>query len=151
VPINDLASVGKRIRHAREDLRKLTQKQLAAAAGIKQPSLSELETGETKEITGAVLIAIAKALRVRPEWLMTAELPVEAGTNRDEQDLLDRYRQASDRLKTAIRYVAGMLDGVPEQVATEHTVHQERAHYRDGVDMRTAKRKIGRSGKKIVR
>jgi transcriptional regulator with XRE-family HTH domain len=150
VPIKELSNVGTRIRQAR-DLRKLTQKELATAAGIKQPSLSELETGETKEITGSVLIALAKALRVRPEWLMTAELPVEVGTNPDEQDLLDRYRQASDRLKTAIRLMADMLDGVPEQGAAEHTVHQERALYRDGVEMRTPKRKIGRSGKRILR
>jgi transcriptional regulator with XRE-family HTH domain len=43
---------------------------LAKRAGIKQPSLSELETGETKEISGPTLIGLAKALEVNPGWLL---------------------------------------------------------------------------------
>lgn len=77
MPIEGLDTVGLRIRHARKELRKLTQLQLASSAGIKQASLSELETGETKEISGPTLISLAKALRVRSEWLMTGELPME--------------------------------------------------------------------------
>lgn len=107
-----LDTVGLRIRYARKDLRKLTQPQLATAAGIKQPSLSELETGETKEISGSTLIALSKALRVRAEWLMTGELPIEADPGAalkdDERDLLEHYRAALPRWKVSIRYMAAL-------------------------------------------
>lgn len=118
--MHDLTTVGKRIRYARQDLRKLKQKELASAAGIKQPSLSELETGETKEITGAVLVALAKALRVRSEWLMTGEQPIEGGTTEDEQELLERYRNASGRWKIAIRYMASMQHDVQQEEAVSY-------------------------------
>lgn len=49
----------------------MTQPQLASAAGLTQPSISELETGETKEISGPTLITISQALKIRPEWLVT--------------------------------------------------------------------------------
>jgi transcriptional regulator with XRE-family HTH domain len=70
-----LDSLGLRLRYARKDLRKLKQSELATRAGIKQPSLSDLETGETKEISGPVLIALARELAVRPEWLITGKGP----------------------------------------------------------------------------
>lgn len=55
----------------------MSQVALAKAAKITQPSVSELESGETKEISGPTLIAIAAALRVRPEWLVTGKEPKE--------------------------------------------------------------------------
>lgn len=111
VSIIDLPTFGLRLAHARKTLRKLTQKELAKAAGIKQPSLSELESGETKEVSGPVLIAIAQALRVRAEWLMTGVEPIEidpAGwlLTTDERELLDLYRNATARWKIAIKYMA---------------------------------------------
>lgn len=113
MPIREqLDTVGLRIRHARKEMRKMTQPQLAAASGIKQPSLSELETGETKEISGPVLISIAKALRVRPEWLVTGELPIgsdaSAALTNDERELLEHYRGAAPRWKVSIRYMAAL-------------------------------------------
>ena len=75
----ELSSLGLRLRYARKDLRKMSQVSLAKAAGIKQPSLSELESGETKEISGPTLISLSSALRVRPEWLVTGKEPIEPG------------------------------------------------------------------------
>jgi transcriptional regulator with XRE-family HTH domain len=102
----------------------MTQPQLAAAAGIKQPSLSELETGETKEITGSVLISLAKALRVRAEWLLTGEEPIEidpAGwmLTSDEREMLDLYRGASNRWKVAIKYMASLRADAHQDLAAE--------------------------------
>jgi transcriptional regulator with XRE-family HTH domain len=120
VPI-ERETVGLRIRWARKELRKMTQPQLAAAAKIKQPSLSELETGETKEISGPVLISLSKALRVRPEWVMTGDEPIEPVTevlSADERELLANYRGASSRWKISVRYMAGLRqDNDQEQVA----------------------------------
>lgn len=111
MPIEGIETVGLRIRHARK-LRKLNQEQLAKAAGIKQPSLSELESGATKEISGPVLIAISGTLHVRPEWVVTGAEPIEAdpahALSDEELELLKLYRNASGMWKLAIKYVANM-------------------------------------------
>jgi transcriptional regulator with XRE-family HTH domain len=63
-------TLGDRIKWAR--LRKeLTQVQLAALASIKQPTLSSLETNETKQARSGTLLRIAAALDVEPYWLQT--------------------------------------------------------------------------------
>lgn len=90
--------------------------------GIKQPSLSELETGETKEISGPVLMALSKALRVRAEWLVTGELPIEPEATvltSDERELLERYRGATNRWKLAIKYMAGLRADAHQDLAAE--------------------------------
>lgn len=122
VPLDALDTLGLRLRHARKELRKLTQPQLASAAGIKQPSLSELETGETKEISGPVLIALARALRVRPEWLVTGEEPIESGPatlRSDERELLDLYAAASPKWRVAIKYMAKLRGDEQQDLASE--------------------------------
>jgi transcriptional regulator with XRE-family HTH domain len=115
-----LDSVGLRIRHARG---KLTQAAVAKTARITQASLSELETGETKEISGPTLIAIAKALNVRPEWIMLNEEPMRpdpAYTLRsDERELIAFYRQSTERWKTAIKYIAQLRGDHAQELAAE--------------------------------
>lgn len=78
--------IGTRLQHARK-LRGMTQVELAKAAGVKQASISDLERGESKSFRGATLVAVAQALKVRPDWLATGRgmmdghqppLPVEA-------------------------------------------------------------------------
>lgn len=61
---------GKRIKALRL-ARGLKQKDLAAAIGIKPPSLSELESGESKAPSGPVLTALCTALGTNAEWLLT--------------------------------------------------------------------------------
>lgn len=100
----------------------MTQPQLAGAAGIKQSTLSELETGETKEISGPSLIALSKALRVRPEWLITGEDPIEPGgivLSRDELEMLELYRGATSRWKVAIKYMASLRADEHQDLAAE--------------------------------
>lgn len=105
----DLTTVGLRLRYARKELRKLTQPQLASAAGIKQPSLSEIETGETKEISGPVLVALCRALRIRPEWLLSGAGPIE---DAHSMSLQIEEAEAVARLRRALpdwrRYVLGL-------------------------------------------
>ena len=60
-------SLGERLKKARK-LRKLTQQKLAERSGVKQSSISELETG-INEISGETLIGVSRTLRVRPAWL----------------------------------------------------------------------------------
>jgi phage repressor protein C with HTH and peptisase S24 domain len=54
---------------------------LARAAGIKPPSVSDWFTGKTKSLRGETLLAVARALGVTPEWLNTGRGPMRpAGT-----------------------------------------------------------------------
>ena len=57
-----------RLRHARK-ARGLTQVKLAQIAGLKQASVSDLETGQSKSFKGNTLVSLARALNVSPEWL----------------------------------------------------------------------------------
>src|SRR5579885_1356613 len=101
--IHDL---GTRLRHARKE-REVSQAALAKAVGIKQPSVSELESGETKEMSGPVLLAVCEFLRIRPQWLLHGKGEMDAGPFEDLQpdgrELLARYRQATSRWKLVIR------------------------------------------------
>jgi len=63
-------SIGTRIREARKES-KLTQIELAKKVGMKQSTLSELETGESAGTTN--LAQIAAALRVNALWLETGK------------------------------------------------------------------------------
>lgn len=63
-------SIGTRIKEARRAA-KMTQKELAAKVGVKQATISELETGES---SGTTLIAsFASALNVNALWLETGK------------------------------------------------------------------------------
>lgn len=64
--------VGVRLRHARK-IKGLTQVQLAKASGVKQATISEVETGESKSPVGTNLVRLALALQVSPEWLATGK------------------------------------------------------------------------------
>ena len=63
-------TTGARIRALRL-ARGMKQKDLAKAVGIAAPSLSELETGQSKEPSGPVLAALCRTLHTNSEWLLT--------------------------------------------------------------------------------
>jgi transcriptional regulator with XRE-family HTH domain len=61
---------GKRIRALRVS-RGMTQRTLARLIGIAPPSLSELETGKSREPSGPVLAALCRVLNTNQDWLLT--------------------------------------------------------------------------------
>lgn len=61
-------TLARRLKWARNE-RELTQSQLAAAARVKQSDISKLEGGSIQRSTA--LLALARALRVNPDWLDT--------------------------------------------------------------------------------
>lgn len=63
---------GRRIKQLRLALG-INQRQLARAIGIAPPSLSELETGKTKEPSGPVLARLCKALGTNQDFLITGK------------------------------------------------------------------------------
>lgn len=87
---------GDRLRNLRT-ARKLTQDQLAKALGIKQGSLTQLETGKSKGPSSKTLTKLARIFEVDPEWLMTgkgAQHPVSA-LGESEAELVLIYRSLS--------------------------------------------------------
>ena len=84
---------GERIRAMRET-KGMNQTQLAKKAGIEQPSLSQIETGDTRTLRGKTLMGLAKALEVNPQWILTGrDSLVEPQTlTVEETELLALYR-----------------------------------------------------------
>jgi transcriptional regulator with XRE-family HTH domain len=66
-------NVGIRLRYVRKEIRGWTQQQLAKSSGVKQTTISDLETGESKSPVGTNLMALAQSLQVNPDWLATGK------------------------------------------------------------------------------
>ena len=63
-------SSGERIKEAREDLH-ISQPELAKRARVTKSAVSQWENGSTRELKAGHLLAVAKALNVSPDWLVT--------------------------------------------------------------------------------
>ena len=63
--------LGDKIRQLRDELG-LTQGQLAAGSSVSQGYLSQLENGEVKNPSAAVLLRVAQAMRIDPDELFEA-------------------------------------------------------------------------------
>lgn len=66
----DLSTLAARTRHARKNAG-LTQEDLARKLGLSQGTITHIESGRNKETIH--IIALAKLLGVRAEWLATGE------------------------------------------------------------------------------
>jgi len=64
--------LGERVRKRRSELG-LTQEQLSAATGLKQFHISRIESGAIKDVKGETLVRLARALRVRTDFLLGLE------------------------------------------------------------------------------
>lgn len=103
---------GERIKDLRKSMG-LTQPELAELAKIKQASLSELETGETKRPRGDTLVRIAKALQVDPDWLITGAGSPARAVQPDEaqQELLAIWNDLAEANRIALMATARALLG----------------------------------------
>ena len=70
-----MENLAKRLKSARL-LRGMTQVQLCALSGVKQSDISKLERGDSLKTTA--LVAIARALGVRADWLDTGDGPMDS-------------------------------------------------------------------------
>lgn len=87
---------GERLRKLRVG-RKFSQESLAKLIGIKQGSLTQLETGKSKGPSSKTLTKLARIFEVDPEWLMTgkgAQHSVSA-LGESEAELILLYRSLS--------------------------------------------------------
>ena len=67
-----MKNIGSRIKETRKE-KKWNQEQLAKKMSIGRSSISQWETGITKEMLGENLINLASALGVKPDWLRTGK------------------------------------------------------------------------------
>lgn len=56
--------------------RNLTAAQLSRLAGLEESYCSQVETGRRKQVRTRELLAVARVLGVRPEWLTNGEEPM---------------------------------------------------------------------------
>lgn len=111
-----MSELGRRVRQARK-AEGLTQVQLAKKAGVAQSTISELEKGEN---VGSVhLVAIARALRRRPQWIETGLPPeFEGGGNWPFTLSAESYQRLSREAQGKIdQYIIDQarIEGVYEQ------------------------------------
>jgi transcriptional regulator with XRE-family HTH domain len=97
---------------------RVTGKALAAACGIKAPSVSGWLSGKTKTIEGRNLLAAAKKLRVEPDWLATGRGPM----RRDDSPAYS-VAEASipfiDRVQTPLELAHELLAKLSPEQLTE--------------------------------
>lgn len=95
-----------KIKLARERLG-MTKSELANLVGISPSAITQWENGETKNIDGGNLVAVARALRVSAEWLMdkrNAELPP---LEEEANPALERVTHAKAELRELLESVNG--------------------------------------------
>ena len=109
---------GDRLQRAIE-LRKTTQSELARLCGLKPPSISEIRTGKTKEISGPNLICICDKLMISPRWLLTGKGLMEGVqvNDQDELNILTAFRSASTTWKFVLHRVISLKVELQEAVA----------------------------------
>jgi len=73
------STLAERLKDAMSGPPKVTGAAIARACKIKPPSVSDWLTGKTKTIEGSNLLATARLLNVRPEWLATGLGPKRPG------------------------------------------------------------------------
>lgn len=102
--------IGGRIATLRKS-RGMTQPELAFAAGITQPSLWAIESGDTKRVTAHSFIALCKALSTTWEYLWegSAQSPEQAA---EEAELVAIYRGLVPHAREAFMDAARMARGV---------------------------------------
>ncbi|MCP5233392.1 MAG: helix-turn-helix transcriptional regulator [Zoogloeaceae bacterium] len=73
----------------------MSQKELAELAGITQPTLSEIETGETRRSFAPTIIAIAGALEANINWLQTGKGDPYDTSDHDKSELVQMVHELS--------------------------------------------------------
>lgn len=110
--LHDPANVGGRIRWLRKE-KKMNQQDLAGSVGIKQSTLSDIESLRTNAPTAANLLRIAAALDANPTWIATGsgdpwalEIPPEEGAG----ELAEIYGNLSPQKRAALLAAARALN-----------------------------------------
>ena len=127
-----------RLKYAREQLRGLTQQELADLSGVNRSSIGNIEGASRPQRKVYNLMELATALRVSPDWLSRGTGPIEFPTNAavnqagisavsatdiltltaEEFSLIEAYRTGGDGVQSLLRAAVA--------VAHNHAVPQRR-------------------------
>jgi transcriptional regulator with XRE-family HTH domain len=113
---------GQRLKRLREAAGYSVGKQFAALIGIKPPSLSELEKGESKEPAAGTLLRAAAILGLDPWYLLTGEgPPVRALQQVSERELrlLMMFRELGEGSRLELETEANRLHALEHPVASK--------------------------------
>jgi transcriptional regulator with XRE-family HTH domain len=116
--------VGERIATRREN-KGLSQSQLAALAGISQPSLSAIETGKTVRVTAKTFVGICRALETTWEFLWDGS----EQSGEDEAELLAIFRSLEPPDRKAVLYSARTIT-IRRDVVSADEQYAEQRHRR---------------------
>ena len=105
----------------------LNSAQLAAAAGVKQPTSFNWGSGKTKNIKGEPLLSAARALGVTPEWLSTGKGPMlrEATYEPSFQAIAHVASEPVRHLNVGIARATSLLEQLPEAALPEAILQLE--------------------------
>lgn len=109
--MDSFAHVGQRLRHFREAAG-VNQKAFASLIGIKPPSLSEIESGQSKSPAAITLLKAADVLGLEPMYLLTgagSPLRTSRQLRADELRLLLLYRELPDHYQHELEAEANRL------------------------------------------
>lgn len=95
-------SIAERVISARKK-QGLTQAELASMVGIKEPSVTQWETGKTS-LSGNSLLKVAKALKVTPDFILYGEHSPQSES--EGQHKRERIRQRREELKLTQQQLA---------------------------------------------
>ncbi len=129
IEVQDLSTIGGRVKAKRLAMG-LNQTELAELAGIRQPSLSAIETNETVEITAKVMGALCAALKLPWEYVMHGGIGDPADVQA-QAELLALYRAlptASARL--ALLHAARTVSAAMSQDEGKHPQTSSTAEYK---------------------
>lgn len=96
-----MSTPGQRIKAKRKELG-FSQAHLASLAGIKQSSISELETGESKMPSAEALMGLSKALNVSKTWILTGKDGELEMLSPDEEQHIERTRALTAEQRRAV-------------------------------------------------
>lgn len=107
-----MQSMGERIRQLRK-MMGLSQERLAELLEIKQPSLSDIETGKTETLASSTLVGLVKHLRTTHEFILQGADPdVGIETAIAQAELANIYAALSrDKRAELLGFARGLLAG----------------------------------------
>lgn len=104
-----MESIATRVRRLREG-RQLTQAQLAAEIGVKQPTIANIERGRTLQLKGYVLQGLAAALHTTPDFILEGEEQGDADLNSLKAELDQLWRRLPQQHReTLLQTARGLL------------------------------------------
>ncbi len=114
-----IQSLGERILELRKNHR-WSQDDLATRIGVSRPSVSQWESGDTKNIKNDNLLSLAKAFGITVDELLTGKPPA-PGAHHQVAESESRYSNApdSDLLQSCIKFVEEMLGDLTTTVTPE--------------------------------